>query len=218
MSASPPSRAPGDRRRFRALTIALRIGLAVLLLAAVVPSSLVLCQVGPGASLTVIRGSVAVSRPDGTAIFPAGTGLTLAVGDVVGTLERTRAIVTFFTGSEIELGSNTTIVIRQLDRNLLDQTNVTVQNLSGLTVTRTGSSDNGDPSVRIISGDTVSVLRRGEAGHGVDPSSNNITAVCVIRCGLDGLAFPNETSFVAQGVARTITGRGDKIDSKMPSG
>ena len=30
----------------------------------------------------------------------AGTGLTLAVGDIVGTLERTRAIVTFFTGSE----------------------------------------------------------------------------------------------------------------------
>src|SRR6266536_1130213 len=179
MSASPPSRAPGDRRRFRALTIALRIGLAVLLLAAVVPSSLVLCQVGPGASLTVIRGSVAVSRPDGTAIFPAGTGLTLAVGDVVGTIERTRAIVTFFSGSEIELGSNTTIVIRRLDRDLLDDARVTVENLTGLSVIRVPAGAPTESAIRVINGDTVAVIRSGEVGHGVDPDSNNVTVACV---------------------------------------
>src|SRR4051794_8963218 len=113
---------PLDRSNLKALAYGFRFALVLLLLAAVLPISLVFSQVGPGASLTVVRGSVAVSRPDGTAIYPAGTGLTLAVGDTVGTLERTRAIVTFFSGSEVELGSNTTIIIRQLDRDLLDQT------------------------------------------------------------------------------------------------
>src|SRR6478735_5728582 len=104
------------RRRRTAAWTRFLIGLALLL--ALLPSPSAWSQVGPGASLTVVRGSVAVKRPDGTAIYPAGTGLTLALGDVVGTLERTRAIVTFFSGTEIELGSNTTIVIRRLDRDL----------------------------------------------------------------------------------------------------
>jgi hypothetical protein len=192
--------------------------LAVLMLGAVVPPAFVFSQIGPGASLTVVRGMVAVSRPDGTAIFPAGTGLTLAVGDVVGTLERTRAIVTFFSGSEVELGSNTSIIIRLLDRELLDQTNITIEHVSGLTVTRMAASENPNSAIRLVSGDTVAVLHAGEVGHAVDPTSNNITAVCVIRCGPDGFTFPNESSVVAQGLVRTITGRGDRIDSRMAAG
>ena len=132
-----------------------------------------------------------VARPDGTAIYPAGTGLTLAIGDIVGTLDRTRAIVTFFSGSEIELGSNTTIVIRRLDRDLLDSANVTVEHLSGMTVIRVNS---GQP-VRVLAGDTIALIRTGEAGHGVDPNTNNIAVVCVdgaTRCTPNGVAFPTE--------------------------
>jgi hypothetical protein len=195
----------------------LRLLLIVGLLSVLLPSAEVFSQIGPGASLTVVRGSVSVKRSDGTAVYPAGTGLTLAIGDVVGTLERTRAIVTFFSGSEVELGSNTTIVIRRLDRDLLDSANVTVEHLSGLTLIRV---NDGQP-VRVLTDDTVAVVRRGEAGHGVDPNTNNITVVCVdsgTKCSPNGVAFPLETAFLPGASVRVQTGRGDLIDFRGASG
>lgn len=220
----------------------------LLLLAAVLPPPAADSQVQPGASLFVLRGTVAVSRADGTAVYPAGTGLTLAVGDMVGTLDRTRALVTFFTGSEIELGSNTSIVIRRLDRDLLEQASVTLQHITGLTVIRT-PDDPTNAAVRVLTGDTVSLIRSGEIGHGVDPNTNNISVACVDgrwRCATDasaantGLArgggqlstltlaqngpttslgaFPTESSFLVGQMVRTLTGRGDLIDQKIGSG
>ena len=67
----------------------MRAALITALLALVLQSSTVLSQVSPGASLTVVQGSVAVTQSDGTKIFPAGTGLTLAIGDIVGRFELT---------------------------------------------------------------------------------------------------------------------------------
>jgi hypothetical protein len=191
------------------------------LLVTVFPSASALSQVGPGASLTVLRGSVAVSRPDGTAIYPAGTGLTLAVGDTVGTLDRTRALVTFFTGSEVELGSNTTIVIRRLDRDLLDEARVTLENVSGLTVIRVPPGGPPEGAVRIVSSDTVAEVRSGEAGHGVDPTTNNVTVACVdgtYRCGPDAISFPNASAFLPGQIARTLSGKGDLIEQRIPPG
>lgn len=175
-------------------------------------------QVQPGATLTVVRGEVAVSRPDGTAVYPAGTGLTLAVSDIVGTLDRTRAIVTFFTGSEIELGSNTTIVIRRLDRDLLERAAIDIEHVAGATIVRVSSASDDDPGIRILTGDTVAVIRNGEVGHGVDPTTNNVTAVCGIRCGPDGLAFPSAVAFVPEQTIRTLTGRGDRVDQRLSPG
>jgi hypothetical protein len=195
----------------------LRLLLVAALLILVLPSPEVFSQVGPGASLTVVRGSVSVTRPDGTAIYPAGTGLTLAIGDVVGTLERTRAIVTFFSGSEIELGSNTTIVIRRLDRDLLDSANVTVEHLSGMTVIRVNS---GQP-VRVLAGDTIALIRSGEAGHGVDPNTNNITVVCVDggnKCTPNGVAFPTVLASLPGALVRIQTGRGDRLEIRARAG
>ncbi|MGE3269008.1 MAG: hypothetical protein AB7P40_09690 [Chloroflexota bacterium] len=195
----------------------LRLLFVVALMVLVLPSPIALSQVGPGASLTVVRGSVSVTRPDGTAVYPAGTGLTLAIGDIVGTLERTQAIVTFFSGSEIELGSNTTIIIRRLDRDLLDQANVTVEHLSGITVIRV----NGGQPVRAISGDTIALIRNGEIGHGVDEVTNNVTVACVDgvnKCGPNGVSFPTESASMPGQIARVITGRGDRIDIKVPAG
>lgn len=194
-----------------------RLLLVLALLSVAVPSANVFSQVGPGASLTVVRGSVSVTRPDGTAIYPAGTGLTLAIGDIVGTLERTRAIVTFFSGSEVELGSNTTIVIRRLDRDLLDSANVTVENLTGMSFVRVNT---GQP-VRMVAEDTVAVVYRGEAGHGVDPTTNNITVACVDggnKCSPNGVAFPLETAFLPGAVTRVITGRGDRLEFRGAPG
>jgi hypothetical protein len=61
-------------------------------------------QVVVGASLTVLRGSVGVLRSDGTPISPAASGLALGPGDQIATLGRSSALVTFFEGSELELG------------------------------------------------------------------------------------------------------------------
>ena len=201
-----------NQSRLRAPDRWLRLALVLGLLATVLQAPSALSQIQPGASLTVVRGSVAVTRSDGTAIYPAGTGLTLAIGDVVGTLERTRAIVTFFSGSEIELGSNTTVVIRRLDRDLLDQANVTVEHLSGAMLIRVPTEDGPNPGVRVLGNDTVAVIRAGEIGHGVDPTSNNVTVACVDgewRCSRDSVTFPNATTFLLGQTALTVTGAGD---------
>jgi hypothetical protein len=221
--SAPAARLSHDRWRLPApdrwLPLAIVLGLLASVLHAPTPTAL--SQVRPGASLTVVRGMVAVTRPDGTAIFPAGTGLTLAVGDIVGTLERTRAILTFFSGSEVELGSNTTIVIRRLDRDLLDQANVTVEHLSGSTLIRAPTEDGPNPGVRILGNGTVAVVRAGEIGHGVDPTSNNVTVACVEgawRCSRDSVTFPNETTFLVGQTSLTVTGAGDLIPLRVARG
>jgi hypothetical protein len=208
-------------QRARGPVIWLRLLLVFGLLTLVLPSPAALSQIGPGASLTVVRGTVSVSRPDGTAIYPAGTGLTLAVGDIVGTLDRTRAILTFFTGSEVELGSNTTVVIRQLDRDLLDQANVTVENVQGFTVIRVPAGAIASAAVRVLSGETTALVRSGEVGHGVDAESNNVTAACVngaFRCPTDSFAFPNEHAVASGQTSRTLTGKGDLVEERVQPG
>jgi hypothetical protein len=215
-----PGQTRGDTPRRRApVWPRLLIGLALLL--TVLPSPAAWSQVSPGASLTVVRGSVAVKRPDGTAIYPAGTGLTLALGDIVGTLERTRAIVTFFSGTEIELGSNTTIVIRRLDRDLLDEAQVGIENVVGLTVIRVPVGAPRQSWVEVVNGDTIAEIRSGEVGHGVDGDTNNVSVACVdsaSRCTLGGSTFPNGGSLIAGQMVRTITGRGDQVDQRVPAG
>lgn len=217
--------APDHRRRtavrLRRCVRVVRLALVLALLASVLPSPSALSQIGPGASLTVLRGQVSVSRPDGTAVFPAGTGLTLAVGDIVGTLERTLAIVTFFSGSEIELGSNTTIVIRRLDRDLLDQAHITVEHVSGAGIIRVPPEGPPGATIRMLGQDTVAVVSAGEVGHGVDPTSNNVTVACVDdawQCRPDGVAFPNEQAFLPGPVVMVLTGKGDLISMRVPPG
>jgi len=181
-----------------------------------------LSQVRPGASLTVVRGSVAVTQADGTKIYPAGTGLTLSIGDIVGTLDRTEVIVTFWSGSEVVLGSNTTIVIRRLDRDLLDQANVTLEHLSGATVIRVPTDAGPNPGVRMLGNNTVAIIRAGEVGHGVDPTSNNVTVACVDssdwRCARDSTSFPNATTFLQGQTALTVTGAGELIGFRVLRG
>ena len=199
----------------------LRLVILVTLLPTIFHAPSVLSQVRPGASLTVVQGSVAVTQSDGTKVYPAGTGLTLDIGDIVGTLERTRAIVTFFSGSEVELGSNTTIVIRRLDRDLLDQANVTVENLSGATLIRVPTDAGPNPGVRVLGNNTVAVIRYGEVGHGIDPTTNNVTVACVEgewRCARETTTFPNANTFLLGQTALVVTGAGDLIPLRVARG
>ena len=50
----------------------LRLAIVLALLPTALSAPTVLSQVRPGASLTVVRGSVAVTQSDGTKVYPAG--------------------------------------------------------------------------------------------------------------------------------------------------
>src|SRR6185503_20042262 len=87
-------------------------------------------QVQSGATLTVLRGTVGVLQASGSAVQPAVSGLSLDVGDQIATLESSGALVTFFEGSEVELGADTTIINRQMARQGT-QTNISLESIVG---------------------------------------------------------------------------------------
>ena len=94
----------------------LLLGLMVLL-AVLVSGGSASAQVQQGATLTVLRGQVAVVRADGTAVQPAPNGVTVNVGDEIRTISKSSALITFFSGTEIEMGEDTILVVDQLSRN-----------------------------------------------------------------------------------------------------
>src|SRR5262249_8331885 len=103
------ARAIGPTLRWLAL-------LAVLLSGMLLPVAGSQAQVGAGATLTVLRGTVAVLKADGSPLASASSGTALGVGDQISTLSGSGALVTFFEGSEVEMGSETTIVISEASR------------------------------------------------------------------------------------------------------
>src|SRR5436305_6642601 len=86
------------------------------LLPVLAPAQSVLAQVQDGATMTVLKGQVAVVRPDGSAVQPAPTGTVVQAGDEIRTLTRAGALITFFTGTEIELGADTILAVERVSR------------------------------------------------------------------------------------------------------
>ena len=64
----------------------LAVAALLLVLAATGGPSTTRAQVQQGATLTVLRGQVAVVRPDGSAVQPAPSGTVVAAGDEIRTL------------------------------------------------------------------------------------------------------------------------------------
>jgi hypothetical protein len=137
----------------------------------------------PGATLSTFNGEVAVSRANGTATQPAPNGLTLGVGDRIGTLGRATAIVNFFEGSQIELGWNTTVILREM-RSSGSETHVVAELVVGVSTSRTGRftnprSDfkihNPDGEIFALMSGTESPFFKNNAGWvlaGIDKCSN----------------------------------------------
>src|SRR6476619_1024134 len=73
-------------------------------------------QVQQGATMTVLRGVVAVVHPDGSAIQPAPSGTIVVPGDEIRTVSASGALITFLTGIEIELGADTVMAIESVSR------------------------------------------------------------------------------------------------------
>jgi hypothetical protein len=80
------------------------------------PASEVGSQVGDGATMTVLRGQVAVARAGGEVVQPAPSGTVVYPGDEIRTITASGALITFFAGTEIELGAETALVVERVSR------------------------------------------------------------------------------------------------------
>jgi uncharacterized membrane protein YgcG len=117
-------------------------------------------QTPQGATLTVQNGTVAVVFANGSAVQPAGSGVTLGVGDQIGTVGNATALVTFFEGSELELGPQTTIILREIQSSG-NEVHVAVEDVFGTAFGRvkTFASPNSSYRMQNPGGQTVAVIR-----------------------------------------------------------
>lgn len=130
----------------------------MLTLTLVVPAPTAVAQVREGATLTVLRGQVALVHPNGTAVQPAPSGTDVHAGDEIRTLTATGALITFFAGSEIEMGADTILVV---DRVSQDGTkiDISLKQVLGTTISRVQSLTDPASAYRVEVGGAVAVLR-----------------------------------------------------------
>lgn len=134
--------------------------------------------------MTVLRGEVAVIRANGQAIQPAPSGTVVNSGDELRTLTKAGALITFFTGTEIELGEGTILVVDTVSRNG-NKIDVSLRQVLGVTVNRVQAFTDPGSSYRIDAGGAVAVVR-GTTFALVGPvptTQGNIVAfVCLDDC------------------------------------
>jgi len=121
----------------------------------------VAAQTPQGATLTVNSGQVGVVKANGAQLSPARSGLDLGVGDQVGTVGNSNALVTFFEGTELELGKDTAIVLREI-RSSGNEVHVTIEDVFGVTNSRLKAFVNPNSSYQVQNpGGTVVAVGRG---------------------------------------------------------
>ncbi|MFN8636154.1 MAG: hypothetical protein U0893_20075 [Chloroflexota bacterium] len=185
-----------------------RVLLALLLaLVVVVQADLALGQIAFGATLTVLRGTTSVVRADGTAVMPASTGLSLNVGDRVATVGRAAALVTFFDGSEVELGADTTISIQDLQGGG-GVIRIIVEMVLGSAVHHVATLTDPGSYYKIVAGDTVTLVHGTTVATGHDGDGNS-TSYLVNSSG--PVTFPNDGHQLHDGEACTATSSGDLL-------
>ena len=138
-------------------------------------------QVQDGATMTVLRGRVAVVRADGSAVQPAPSGTVVRVGDEIRTLSRSGAAITFFIGTEIELGEETTLAVEQVARDG-GHIDISLRQVLGVSLHRVQALADPASSYRVEVGGAVAVVR------GTDfllygPTDENVVGmVCLEDC------------------------------------
>ncbi len=103
-------------RTFRRRALGNLLVVGVLLALQIAVAMPAFAQVGQGATMTVLQGSVAVIRTNGSAVQPAPSGTEVFPGDEIRTLTQSGALITFFAGTEIELGAETILVVQSVSR------------------------------------------------------------------------------------------------------
>ena len=139
-------------------TMPKRFLLLVLMLTLVASPSLVTAQIQQGATITILRGEIAIIHPDGTAVQPAASGSTVSIGDEIRTIGRSGALITFFVGTEIELGADTILIVDQLSKDG-DKINVSLRQVLGATVNRVQTLAGSGSSYQIQAGGAVALVR-----------------------------------------------------------
>ena len=198
---------PIDTARPRARWLRVFLVIAMVLVTAY-QAGIVAGQVSAGATLTVLRGQVSVVRGDGTAVAPASSGMTLGVGDRVATVGSASALVTFFEGSEVELGSDTTIAIRELEAGAGSLVTIVIENILGSTINRVATLTDRGSSYRVESGGTVALVRGTVFGHRVEPGGN--VTVYLVQANND-VFFPYLSNQMRVGDVCTYTARQDLL-------
>lgn len=146
----------------KAAVIVRFLALVSFLLGVAVPVPLTgFAQVDSGATMTVLSGAVAVIHTDGSAVQPAPSGTTVVPGDEIRTLDRAGALITFFSGTEIELGAETIMVVKQVSRQG-DRVDVSLKQVFGISVSRVQSFTDPGSAYRVDSGGAVALVRGSE--------------------------------------------------------
>jgi FecR protein len=166
-----------DARRF--ILLVRLVGLLGLL-TLVGPPALLSAQVQDNATMTVLRGQVAVVHPDGSAVQPAPSGTTVAAGDEIRTLAGAGALITFFAGTEIEMGQDTTLVVQQVSRDG-DRVDISLKQVLGSTINHVTALTNTGSVYRIEAGGAVAVVR-GTAFVILGPIATARGDVVVLAC------------------------------------
>jgi hypothetical protein len=188
------------------------VALAVLVTVTAMQAGAALGQITFGATLTVLRGPVSVVHRDGSAIPSAKSGLTLNAGDRVATVGKASALVTFFEGSELELGSDTTIAILDASGGSGSLVNIIIENILGSTVHRVETLTNPGSSYQILAGGTVTEVRGTTIGNSVD-GQGNVTSFLLDSQGK--VTFPNSGHTLHNGEACTASAGGDLVCTQV---
>jgi hypothetical protein len=164
----------------------------------------VAAQIAQGATMTVLQGQVAVVRGDGSAIQPAPSGTIVNVGDEIRTLSKGGALVTFFSGTEIEMGEDTVLAVDNIDKSG-DNVNISLRQVFGASIHRVQTLTGSDSTYRVEAGGAVALVRGTTfAIVGPFPSSvgDLVVLVCLEDCGSEsGFAGCTLSANSAFGVA-----------------
>jgi hypothetical protein len=115
-------------------------------------------QVSDGATMTVLRGTVALLHGDGTAMQPAPSGTVVHIGDEIRTLNGSGAIITFFAGTEIELGEETALAVERISQSG-DRIDVSLRQVFGASLHRVHTLTDPGSSYRVEVGGAVALVR-----------------------------------------------------------
>jgi hypothetical protein len=199
------------RRAFRQPAVPLLLCLTMAV-ALVLPPGEVRAQVQQGATLTILRGQIALVRADGSAIQPAPSGSTVNAGDEIRTISRSGALITFFTGTEIELGEETILVVEQASRQG-DRIDVSLRQVFGATVNRVQALADSGSTYQIQAGGAVALVRGTSFGM-VGPVTTSVGNVVTIACREDcspASTFSGCAMAPFSGIG--VTTSGGKVDS-----
>ena len=138
-------------------------------------------QGADGATMTVLRGQVAVVAGTGETVQPACSGTLVRAGDEIRTLPDSGAAITFFSGTEIELSESTTLVVERISRSG-DQVDISLKQVFGVSLHRVQSLPNPGSAYRVDVGGAVALVRGTEfVVYG--PTDENVVGIaCLDDC------------------------------------